>query len=475
MLTNTVAAVSTAPGKGGIAVIRISGDDTLNIIGKCFSFKLKSKGSDAGTGITPRFAYYGEITDSCGNVIDDGILTFYKSPNSFTGEDMAEISCHGGIYVTYAVLAAVFEAGAEAAGAGEFTKRSFLNGKLSLSRAEAVSLIIDAKSNPQLKLASSLARGALSVKLNEIRDLLLSVTASAMVIIDYPDEDLADTGRDGLAEKLSKIVLELENLARTYKMGKGITEGVVTVICGKTNAGKSSLFNLLTGSEKAIVTEIEGTTRDVLEDTVSLGNITLNLRDTAGLRETSDIVESIGVKRAREQIAGAEMIIAVFDRSRSFDSDDMELINEIKSASEAGAAAVAVINKNDLPNVWEADKIKLINDVFAKTVEMNMIDQDERDGGISALSGAVADLYSDGLVNLDISRDAVIVSERQRAAVVRSAAHARSAVQLLLCGHELDIALSEAEQALIELEMADGRQVSEEIVGEIFARFCVGK
>lgn len=470
MLTQTVAAVSTAPGKGGIAVIRISGDDTLAIVQRCF-FPKFNKGKNE---ITPRYAIYGEISDSSGNVIDDGILTFYKGPNSFTGEDMAEISCHGGIYVTRAVLSAVFEAGAEPAGAGEFTKRAFLNGKLTLSRAEAVSLVIEAKTDSQLKLASSSARGTLSKKLSEIRDQLLSVTASAMVIIDYPDEDLSDIGRDGLADMLDKISLKLDRLARTYKTGKAVTEGVLTVICGKPNAGKSSLFNLLVGEEKAIVTDVEGTTRDVLEDTVSLGDITLILRDTAGLRDTSDVVESIGVKRAREQISGAELIIAVFDRSRSFDSDDTELVEIIKSAAESGAAAVAVINKNDLPNVWDENTVALLNNAFDKVVEMNTVNKYDNTG-LLTLSGAVADLYADGLVSLDISRDAVIIGERQRAAVVRGASHAKEAVKILRDGGELDIACTEAEAALGEIEMADGRQVSEEIVGEIFSRFCVGK
>lgn len=479
MLTKTVAAISTAPGKGGIAVIRISGDDTSEIISKCF----KPKSSISVSEITPRYAVYGEIVSSDGSVVDDGILTFYKAPNSFTGEDMAEISCHGGIYVTRAVLSSVFEAGAEPAGAGEFTKRAFLNGKLTLSRAEAVSLVIDAKTGSQLKLASSSARGALSQKLSEIRNQLLSVTASAMVIIDYPDEDLSDIGRDGvpfskiLADALDEIALKLENLARTYKTGKAVSEGVSTVICGKPNAGKSSLFNLLVGEEKAIVTEIEGTTRDVLEDTVSLGDITLILRDTAGLRDNvSDIVESIGVKRAREHISSAEMIIAVFDRSRSFDSDDRELVDMIKSVSESGnSASVAVINKNDLPSVWSESELNLINQTFLKVVEMNTAYESGRDDGISQLSDAVRELYSDGLVSLDISRDAVITGERQRASVVRAASHAREAVAILRNGGELDIACTETESALAEIEMADGRQVSEEIVGEIFARFCVGK
>lgn len=473
MLTKTVAAVSTAPGKGGIAVIRISGDDTSEIISRCF----KPKSSVSVSEITPRYAVYGEIVSSDRSVVDDGILTFYKAPNSFTGEDMAEISCHGGIYVTRAVLSAVFEAGAEPAGAGEFTKRAFLNGKLTLSRAEAVSLVIDARTGSQLKLASSSARGALSQKLSEIRNQLLSVTASAMVIIDYPDEDLSDIGRDGLGNALDEIALKLENLARTYKTGKAVSEGVSTVICGKPNAGKSSLFNLLVGEEKAIVTEIEGTTRDVLEDTVSLGDITLILRDTAGLRDNvSDIVESIGVKRARDHISSAEMIIAVFDRSRSFDSDDRELVDMIKSVSESGnSASVAVINKNDLPSVWSESELNLINQTFLKVVEMNTAYESGRDDGISQLSDAVRELYSDGLVSLDISRDAVITGERQRASVVRAASHAREAVAILRNGGELDIACTEAESALAEIEMADGRQVSEEIVGEIFARFCVGK
>jgi len=461
MLTKTAAAISTAYGKGGIAVIRISGDDTQSIVEKCFRAK-----SGALT-LNPRLAVYGDITDANGDTIDDGILTFYKAPHSFTGEDMAEISCHGGILVTNAVLSAVFEAGAEQASAGEFTKRAFLNGKFTLSRAEAIGHVIDARTDAQLKLASSSARGTLSNEIDKIRDELLAVMAAVMVVTDYPDEDLSDMSRDEISASLTSVSAKLTALLKTYRTGKAVTEGVVAVICGKPNSGKSSLFNLLAGEDKAIVTEIEGTTRDVLEETVPCGAITLRLKDTAGLRDTDDVVENIGVLRAREQIRGAELIIAVFDRSRKPDETDRDLIDTIKSTETE--AAIAILNKNDLPSKWMQSDIDILQSTFTKTVEMNT------SAAPDALVDTIQALYNDEKIPLDLAKDAIITKERQKVSISKTIAHLTESMSLLSSDAPLDITTTEIQSALSELQIMEGHELSTQLTAEIFGKFCVGK
>ena len=270
MKYDTIAAISTARGKGGVAMIRISGDEALSVAKRVFRSSAFEKG------VEPRKCYYGTIIRE--NVaIDDVTLTYFKAPSSYTGEDVCEICCHGGLYVTQAVLELVLSNGAKMAGAGEFTKRAYINGKLTLSRAEAVGAVIDATNDAQLRLSSSLMRGTLSNKLTDIKATMLELIARAYASIDYPDEDIEDTDRDDFVGALSKIKNELLSLKKSYRATRAVTEGVKAVIIGRPNAGKSSLYNLLSGKSLAIVTSIAGTTRDVIENTVSVGDVTLCL------------------------------------------------------------------------------------------------------------------------------------------------------------------------------------------------------
>ena len=333
MLNETVAAISTARGKGGVAVIRISGDDALEIATAVVRTKSKI--------IEPRRCYYGEILRD-GDIIDDGILTYYKAPCSFTGEDVCEICCHGGIYVTQAVLESVLSKGASIAGAGEFTKRAYINGKLTLSRAEAIGNVIDARTDAQLRLSSSQARGALSKRIEQIREKMLTLIAHAYATVDYPDEDIEDATRDEISSTLSSVLDELECLKRSYRTGRAVCEGIKTAIIGKPNAGKSSLYNMLLHENLAIVTDIAGTTRDVIEHTASLGGVTLNLADTAGIRQSLDVVEKIGIERAREKVLDSELLFCVFDQSTKETDEDSEILDLAR-----GKCAIAIINKTD--------------------------------------------------------------------------------------------------------------------------------
>lgn len=455
MLDKTIAAVSTARGKGGVAVIRISGHCALEIAKKV----VRTKATD----IEPRKCYYGEILRDK-EIIDDGILTYFKGPNSFTGEDVCEISCHGGIYVTQAVLESVLSQGAEMASAGEFTKRAYINGKLTLSRAEAVGNVIDAKTDSQLRLSSSQSRGILSQKVAYVREKMLSLISHAYATVDYPDEDIEDATREEMANTLDCVLDELNKLKKSYRAGKAVSEGVKTAIIGKPNAGKSSLYNMILGENLAIVTDIAGTTRDVIEHTASLGGVTLNLADTAGIRDSLDTVEKIGIERAKDKIDSSELLLCVFDQSRKETEEDLYILESAK-----GKSAIAIINKSDTCRLISDDFLKNIENSFSKTVYLSAKDMK----GYEELSEAVKNMYDLG--EIDLSNDAVISNARQFSSVNLALSETENAKEALIFGQTPDIVLFSLEKALSDLDMIDARNASEEIVNTIFSRFCVGK
>ncbi len=453
---DTVAAVSTPRGKGGIAVIRISGSESAEILGKVFRPKGKAPWEN------PRHAAFGEIVDG-DEVLDTGIATFFETGKSFTGEKSAEIACHGGVAVTLAVLEAVFRAGAVPAPAGEFTKRAFVNGKLSLTEAEAVGKLIDADTDSRRKLASGAARGKLREKTEGIRRELLGVLSALYAAIDYPDEDVGDEGERSMERVFESVKGELSALLRTYKTGCAVADGVVTAICGAPNCGKSSLYNLMCGEERAIVTDIAGTTRDTLWETVDAGGITLRLADTAGIRETGDIIEEMGVERAVECMEGAELIITVFDGSRRLDDDDRKLIAALKNAPQP---KISVINKSDLDTVAEEDEISAVSD---KTVVMSA----KNKSGTEELYRAVSEIFNED--SLSLTSDALLWDARHKATVESALESIGCALDGLRRGDALDAVCTLAESALAQLSLLDGRGITDEIVSEIFSRFCVGK
>ncbi len=458
-MTQTIAAVSTAFGRGGIAVIRISGDEAVLVADKMFKAANGKRIVDAEAGK----AIYGEIIKG-GICIDTGICTVFRAPHSYTGEDVVEISCHGGIILTQKVLEAAFEAGAVHAGPGEFTKRAFVNGKLSLSQAEAVGMLIDAESDEQLSLALSHGNGAMKRKSDELYEGLKTIVTGVFANVDFPDEDLAELSDEEVLSEIKKIEAELSALKSSYKVGKAVLEGIGTVIVGKPNTGKSSLLNRLVGRERAIVTDIAGTTRDTIEESVVCGRVMLRLTDTAGIRESDDAVEKIGVERSIRALEDAELVIAVFDLSREFDGEDELIIEKLKKSN---AVKIAVLNKTDLTEKF--DRTKLDSGIFTHTTEISAANE----SGIEGLKELINSLYIEG--EIDYNSRAVITNARQNASVSRALEYVRSAIGELEGGISADTAGFDLEAALSELSELDGRRVTEEIVDGIFHRFCVGK
>jgi len=463
---DTIAAVSTPRGKGGIAVIRISGADAISVAEKVFFPKNKKLLS----AIEHAKTVYGDIRtrDADGAVInvDDGMATCFYAPRSFTGEDTVEISCHGGVLITQTVLEAVFAAGARPATAGEFTRRAFVSGRMSLSQAEALGELLEAKTHGQMLLSRSGVRGLLSDKIEELYTKLGDVLSSIYAKIDFPDEDLADMTREQMLDAFCAVKIEADKLAATYKTGRAVSEGIKTVIAGRTNAGKSSLYNRIVGREAAIVTDIEGTTRDLLEETVAFGRVTLRLCDTAGLRDTADKVESIGVERARRVMKDAELVFAVFDGTREPDSDDESLLREL---SESTACVIPVINKCD---AWDGQSP--MTKAIVKAGFDNAV-------GISAASGEGMDTlmklvdvkFTDG--EIDLRYDAVVADARQYASLLQASECLSAVIDEMKAGYELDVCCIDAEGAMNALGEINGHHVGEDIVSSIFHKFCVGK
>ncbi len=462
MLGDTIAAVSTPRGKGGVALLRVSGPDAVSIVSRVFRPKNRKSLSDAA----PRTAVYGEILapETSGEwlSVDDGLATVFYAPSSFTGEDTVELCCHGGVLLTETVLTALLAAGARPAEAGEFTRRAFLNGKLGLSSAEALGSILEAGTREQLALAHAGMRGKIEQACGEIYDSLCRVLASIYVKIDYPDEELADMSREEIVAALEGCEDRLLSLANTYRTGHAIAEGIATVICGRPNVGKSSLYNRIVGRDAAIVTAVEGTTRDVLTERAALGRVTLRLFDTAGLHETDDPVEQIGIARANDAMREAELILAVFDGSTAPTDEDERLIERL---SKSDIPVVAVVNKSDLTgtaNTYYSAR-------FAHTVVFSTVSGE----GMNELVGLVERLFTDG--SLDSRRDAVLTNARQHASAISALEAVRRGLDALRAGYPIDLCCTDAEIAMSALSELDGRAVSEDIVSEIFSHFCVGK
>lgn len=452
---NTVAAISTPLGVGGIGVIRVSGPDAFSVTEAIFAPVSGKKLTDQ-KGYT---AHYGRLHDSDGE-FDEAVVTLFRAPHSYTGEDVTEISCHGGLYLLQRCLRAVLDAGARLAEPGEFTKRAYLNGKLGLAQAESVMDLIGSSGKQAARAALAGRDGVLSRKIDAIADRLVDIGAHLAAWNDYPDEDMESVEPENLSASLFAALEDCRRLLAGYDAGKVLREGVETAIIGRPNVGKSTLMNLLAGTEKSIVTAIPGTTRDVVEETVLAGEVKLRLADTAGIRSTDDPVEQVGVSLARKRLSSAQMILAVLDRSEPLSDEDLALLQELRDRP-----AIAVLNKSDLPQQLDEEKLA---GLVQKTVE------------ISARSGEGADALVEAISQMlhlsDIDPTAPLVAnERQRVCLQKSAAALQEAADAAAMGVTLDavtVCLDEAISPLLELT---GRKASDAVVDAVFANFCVGK
>lgn len=452
---STIAAISTAQGQGGIGVIRVSGEDSFTIVDKIFKSVSGKKIMD----IKGYTALFGHIYNN-EEVLDEAVVLKYVAPKSFTGENVVEISCHGGMYITKEVLNAVIMSGASLAEPGEFTKRAYLNGKMDLTEAESVMDIISAKSKSAARAALFVKDGALFKKSQQVKQLLLDKAAHLSAWADYPEEDIPEVTEDSIMETIEESISILEKLLSTYDMGQVVKEGIDTVIAGRPNAGKSTLMNLLVGREKSIVTNIAGTTRDVVEDTVLVGNVMLKLSDTAGIRDTDNEIEKIGVQKTFDKINGAGLVIALFDNNEELNSEDIDLINKIKDMP-----CIAVINKIDLED--KVDK-KYITNNIENVVYISAKQQDN----IDELKNMIEKIA--GTEDFDPSAG-IVANERQKNAIRNAVNSLYEAKESLAMGMTMDaitVSLQETIDYLLELT---GEKAGEEIVDSVFHNFCVGK
>ena len=455
-MNDTIAAIATAQAPSAIGILRLSGPDTCAILDGVFCPK-NGKPMSAQDG---RNMVYGTLLDSAGRVIDNALCVLFRAPNSYTGEDCAEIHCHGSPIVLNEGLTSLFAKGARQAKGGEFTRRAFLNGRMDLIQAEAVIDLIDAETAEAARNAVGQLSGTLSRTVEEIYEALMAVVSRFYAVVDYPDEDIEDLQRAELLDTLRRSENKLQELLATFSRGKLLKSGVPTVILGKPNAGKSSLLNALLGYERAIVTDVAGTTRDTVEEKVRLDHVLLRLIDTAGIRETADSVEKIGVERSRIAAGKASLALLVLDGSAPLDAEDESAI----AVAESVANLVVIVNKADLPRRIDvgalADRFDNVISLSAKTGE-----------GITTLTDHITSLYPAG----SAAQGELLTNARQADAVRRAWNAVREARSALRIGMTPDVVLSDAENALSALGELNGKSLREDLVATIFSRFCVGK
>lgn len=458
MSTDTIAAIGTALSNSGISIIRISGKDSLNIIRKIFV---------SNSEIMPNNIIYGKIVEN-GKVVDTVLASYFKNPKSYTGEDVCEINCHGGVQITREILQLVLANGARLAEPGEFSKRAFLNGKMDLTKAEAVINLINSKNTTQARIAANNLEGDLYKKIKEVREELIELMAHIEVSVDYPEYDYDEVENDNVISLLNKKIIEINNILSTYEQGKYIKDGVNVVILGKPNVGKSSLLNTLSWSQKAIVTEIPGTTRDVIEERINIGNIILNLSDTAGIRKTDDFVEKIGVKRSIEKIDEADLVIYLLNVESDIDDEDKEILSKIQNK---GVKLITVINKIDKEQKLKFDTIldELKQFGINEVIKMSVLNNE----GIDELKNKIEEIFNTN--DLDFENELIITNERHRDLLNKSKEYLEIAKKEIEDNEPIDIVSIVIKNATKSLGEIIGADVNQDIVNKIFEKFCLGK
>lgn len=455
---DTIAAAATAMSSAGIGVIRISGNQAFPVMKKIFRPHNKNKNMSSQSSYT---IHYGTIEEE-GETLDEVLVLLMRAPHSYTAEDTVEIDCHGGRLVMQKILDLIMKNGVRPAEPGEFTKRAFLNGRIDLSQAEAVMDLIQSRNKMALKSSVAQLQGSVRQQIEKLRSEILYETAFLEAALDDPEHISLDGYADGLLKKVKKIILEIEELLRSSENGRMLKEGIKTVILGKPNAGKSSLLNVLLGEERAIVTEIEGTTRDVLEEQLQLGEISLVLLDTAGIRFTEDIVEQIGVERARKQAEDADLILYVADSSRPLDESDEEIISLLKDRK-----ALVLLNKSDLDPVITPEVMQ------EKTEHKVLLISAKEEQGIKELEKEICSLFFQG--ELDFNDEVLITNMRHKAALQDAKNSLSMVEESIENGMPEDFYTIDLTDAYRALGSILGEEMGEDLINEIFGKFCMGK
>lgn len=456
---STIAAISTAPGIGGIGIIRISGENTYTVLKKIFKPKQEMDFKQIN-GYRIKYGYIIEEE----KVIDEVLVSFFKTPNSYTTEDLCEINSHGGTYMVQKILELCLKNGAELAEPGEFTKRAFLNGRMDLSQAEAVIDVINAKTEKESKASVNQLEGNLSTEIGKIRDLLMSIMVDVEVSIDYPEYDVEEVSNKKANNILVQVQQELEKLINSFDTGKIVKDGIKVALIGKPNAGKSSLLNAILKEERAIVTDIEGTTRDIIEESISVRGIPIRIIDTAGIRSTDEKVEQLGIERSKKSAEEADLIIAIFDGKTNLTKEDNDIINIIKNKKY-----IAVLNKIDI----KIEK-NIKNELKKQLPDINIIEISAKEKiGIENIYKEIERLFKLNEIRLD--NETIITNVRHKTIISNALQETKKAIDISKQNLPIDMIGMHIKEIMEELGKITGETVSDEIIKEIFSKFCLGK
>jgi tRNA modification GTPase len=455
MNTDTIAAIATFPGNAGINIIRISGDNALGIAEKIFKNKKQQ------INLIPRYLHYGHIVDKDDKVIDEVLISYMKGPNTYTREDIIEINCHGGIISAKKILETVLNHECRLAERGEFTKRAFLNGRIDLAQAEAVIDIINSKTDSSHEISINHLEGRLSREINEIISKIMDLLANIEVNIDFPEYDEDEITINKVEELSDSIINKIERLIKTADTGKIFKEGIKTVILGKPNVGKSSLMNFLLNENRAIVTEVPGTTRDTIEEYVNIKGVPLRIIDTAGIRDTDDKVEKIGVEKALQKVDEADLVIMIFDSSKKLENEDEKILDYIKNKK-----VIYIKNKTDLETKLDLSKHEFINQ---DAINISVL----RNQGLDEIIDKISKMFFEGSIN--VSDELIINNVRHKNLLTKAKQSLEEVISSIRQGMTIDFIEIDLKQAMEYLGLIVGKSVSDDLMDKIFNEFCIGK
>lgn len=452
---NTIVAISTAPGNGGIGIVRMSGEESFKILDKIFKPINDSK-------IKGYSIKYGNIVDKNSNIIDEVLVSYFVAPRSYTTENMCEINSHGNNIILKKILEVCIENGAVLAEAGEFTKRAFINGRIDLLQAEAVIDVINSKSEKERIAAVNQLEGGLSQEVKNIKTKILDILTNMEVSIDYPEYEIEEETNEAILSKLNSIKHELNYLENSFERGKILKDGIKVAIVGRPNAGKSSLLNRILREDRAIVTDIEGTTRDTIEEFVNINGLLFKIIDTAGIREADNEIEKIGIDKSKKALSEADLVIAIFDKTKELLEEDYQILNEIKNKN-----AIILLNKKDL----KQDKIKI--EQFKKYSDDILNVSIKNNDGIEELYNKMTDMFSTN--EIQVENTSIITNIRHKEAIKKSKECVYKALEAIKNGMTIDIVAIYLKEAIESLNAITGESVTEDIINDIFSKFCLGK